>query len=368
MRAITLLALGLGSCALAHEEAVPGAWSIEERAGEDAITAAAVGGTDEEQFYAMRGRVGGKRQLRAYERGDGSLAWSADVAGVCSPPVSVDGSVFCPASALFAFNATSGERLWSVPSDSTFGLVHGTADARRAFAGTLTSALAADAETGEVLWRRGFSGPGWTTVRLRSFHLDGGDLLVSLEAGFDRNAVLSASVVVALDPATGAERWRFVDGDGTTDRGIGRLTTWEGLVLYSDATGGEVVAFDRATRSVVWRVPWEAGFLGSYQPPQVADGVAYWATGDERAYAADARTGAMRWRERGGQGSLVHHEVCGPVLIADVASALRVFRLSDGRYLGERLRDESIGQMAVADGFAYVSTDRGVYALDCASL
>ena len=273
--------------------------------------------------------------------------------------------MFCPGAELRAFDAATGRLLWALPSDSSFASAEGTADATRAFTATLTSVSAVDAATGQLLWKRGISGDGWVGSRMRSLTLSPeGDLLVATEGLFNENGFFSAAAIVALDPATGVERWRYQDGGPTTDRSIGGLTLWENLMLYTDGTGGEVVAVNRATREVVWRRAWLPGFLGRLRAPVVVDGVAYWGAGDERVYAADARTGAEVWTAGSGRGSLRNHDVCGPYVLS-TSSSLKVNRREGGRYEGNRFGNERVGQMAVADGVAYVSTERGVYALAC---
>ena len=338
-------------------------WSVVE-GEQQTFPVGNVGAVDEERFYAMRGRSGGVRQLRAYSRSDGSVMWSQGVRGPCQPPIVTRDIVFCPGSDLFAFEAESGNPIWELQSDNSFALVSGTADERRVFAGTLTEAIAADARTGQVLWRRNFTGGGWVGVGLRSFTLDGGDLLVSMDAKYSANGFFSSSVVFALDPETGEERWRFEDGGPDTDKSIGTLTVWENLVLFSDGRQ-EFTAFDRQTRRVVWRVETAPGFLGTRRAPAVADGVAYFATGTS-IYAVNARSGAAIWAASPQNASYFSHDVCGPLLLAN-NSGLTLMNREDGSVRGFRFGsvNESVGQTAVADGFAYVSTLNAVYALDC---
>ncbi len=97
--------------------------------------------------------------------------------------------------------------------------------------------------------------------------------------------------------------------------------------------------------------------------------MAYFTAGDGRAYAVDARTGARRWAtgisEGGGYRS---HEVCGPVVLAN-NGPVEILDRATGRRRGKLLRDgDSAGQMAVADGFVYVSARSGIYAFDCSTL
>ena len=187
-----------------------------------------------------------------------------------------------------------------------------------------------------------------------------------MDAEYSGNGFFSSAVIVALDPQTGDERWRFEDGGSTTDKSIGGLSFWNGLVLFSDGRD-ERVAFDRTTREVVWRARQRPGFVGTRRAPEVVDGVAYWATGDNYFYAVDARTGEPVWEVEPEFGSYLNHAVCGPVVLG-VNGALTVVRRSDGDVRRILFDGERVGQIAVADGFAYVSTEEGVYALDCSKL
>ena len=363
--ALIVASLGvLASCSLFEGRA--GLREIWGGADEGAsVNTSKVGGVDDAHVYFLRGR-----NVTAFDRRDGRVVWrSEDLRQVCTAVFVGGGRVYCPGPDLRAFDAATGRTLWTLPSDSSLSLTQGTADATRAFAATLTAVVAADAQTGAVLWRRGFSGrpddpEPWVQPRIRSLTLSEGDLLVALEGEYDPNAIFSKAVIVALDPATGQERWRYEDGGPTTNRAVGGVTAWDGLLLYTDATGQEVVAVSRATREVVWRRPWEQGFLGGLRAPVVRDGVAYWAAGDSHVYAADARTGAEVWRVKPEIGSYRSHEVCGSVVLAN-NFALSVVNRLDGSVRGILFDDEQVGQMAVADGMAYVSTERGVYAFDC---
>lgn len=332
------------------------------------------GGADGLHFYAVRGLAGSSRTFAAFDRVTGETRWTARVVEPCTPPVSNGVGVYCPASQLYAFNAMTGQPLWTASIDASLQLVQGTADASRVYAGTSdfdgpgTEAFAADAATGQVLWRRAFAGDGWSGARLRSLTLSPeGDLLVALVALFGPSgAAGEAAAVVALDPATGAERWRYQDGGAGTYGGIGGLTLWDDLALYNDGQGFAAVAFSRSTRAVVWRAPWTPGYAGTLRPPLVADGVAYFADGNGTTFAVDARTGARRWQtDRDGNARSL--EVCGPVVLMN-NGPVEVLDRATGRPRGRLLSDgDTAGQTAVADGVVYVSATSGVYAFDCAS-
>lgn len=331
-----------------------------------------VGDVDDSHFYAVRGLSGTSRTFAAFDRATGRTAWTAQVVEPCQP-VSVAGRVYCPASQLYAFDGTDGRPLWTATIDATLQLVQGTADGERAYAGSNlfgqpTEAFAADASTGQMLWRRSFTGDGWTGARLRSLTLSPeGDLLAAVVGQFGLNgAGGEVATVVALDPATGAERWRYQDGGPGTFGGIGGMTIWDDLVLYNDTYGFAATAFSRTTRDVVWRAPWTPSYAGTTRPPLVADGTAYFADGNGTTFAVDARTGALRWRtDRDGNARSL--EVCGPVVLMN-NGPVKVLDRATGRPRGRLLADDdTAGQTAVADGVVYVSATSGVYAFDCTS-
>ena len=342
---------------------------------QDASASADLGGIDDRGFYVMRGRRNDVRQLVAYRREDGSEFLRADVQGFCEPPVVAAGRLFCPGARLYAFDLSNGRALWSVESSDRLDPVEGTADASRVYAGTsdfngrTTEAFAADAATGQIRWRRTFTGEGWSGARLRSLTLSPeGDLLAALLAQFGASgAGGEVATVVALDPATGEERWRYQGGGAGTFGDIGGLTIWEDLVLYNDSGGGmAAVAFNRTTRAVVWRAPWTPTYAGTLRAPLVADGVAYFADGFGTTFAVDARTGVQRWRTNR-PGNARSLEVCGPVVLMN-NGPVEVLDRATGRPRGRLLADDDTAdETAVADGVVYVSATSGVYAFDCTS-
>lgn len=331
-----------------------------------------VGAVDDERFYVVRERVGNDRAFVAYELESGEVAWRGTITGPCAPPVVAAGRVFCPGDKMFAFDAATGRPLWTTPTESSLQLTEGTADAQRVYAGTAGRdqgdpgvAFAFDAASGLLVWRRAFNSAEWPQVWVRSLTLSPeGDLLIAFQAEYVRNQIFSAAVIVAVDPATGEERWRFVDGDRTTDRDIGGLTIWEDMMLYSSATGHDAVAVNRNTRQVVWRAPFTpAGFSG-LRPPLVRDGVAYFTDTQGGVFAVDARTGRQRWKTRQPYG-YQSHEVCGDIVYGDDILG-DILDRATGRPLGRPLgEDDSMGQAAVADDVLYLSAESGVYAFDC---
>lgn len=319
-------------------------------------------GADGDRFYAVRGR-----SLYAFDAATGETAWSARVSNECAPPVVAGGRVFCPTDQLHAFDAETGRVLWTATPDSTLLFVKGAADASRVYAGSLSAVYAYDAATGALVWKRSLQADDWTGTGNRSVVVDGGTLLAATEGLYGENGFFSVSAVVALDAATGRDLWRFQDGDGTENQKIGGLTVTPDIVLFSDPEGGEqVVAVDRATQSVRWRVKRRPGFLGTLQAPDVADGTAYIADGDQRLRAIDVATGRVVWDVEPDRGSYRNHEVCGPYLVGD-NTALTVVGRATGDLVDVLFEgaEENVRQLAERDGRLFVATDRAVYAFDC---
>ena len=379
MRSILLLALlsSAASCSLAEQEADGGVletlWAVDDPVA--AFSTIRRGAVDGARFYAVREQVGDGRALVAYDRRDGTEVWRHTVLGPCTV-VPVGGRVYCPGDYLYALDAETGRELWrhgSGAPDDSFQLVAATADARRVYAGhngapeAVGRVVAVDAATGTLVWERAFEGPGWEGILVQSVALSPeGDLLVAFSAEYDPPSVFSAAVLAAVDPATGEERWRVVDGGPDTDRDTGELEIWGDLVLYSDSGGQEAVAVSRTTRSVAWRAPFTPGSFSTRTAPAVVDGVAYYVDTLGGVFAVDARTGARVWSVKR-PGGFFNHLACGDVLFADDQSGAVLDRQS-GRFLGALLNgpDAIPGQVAAADGVLYLSASSGVYAFDCA--
>ena len=355
MRSLVLLALLAGSaCSTTEPDGADASPTLRTlwAAGTPTNSSQSLqkGSVDAKRFYADRGRAGGG--LVAYDRRTGAEAWRQTAAGPCTVVPAGD-RVYCPGDYLYALDAETGRELWR----------YGTGGVNDPF--SLVDADA-DAATGERVWERTFTGPGWAGVLVDAVKVaPEGDLLVSFSGEYFLNGVSSAAVVAALDPATGEERWRVVDGGRETNRKGGDLVLVGDLVLYADFGGQEVVAVSRSRRAVAWRAPYTPGSFSGRRAPAVSGGRVYYTDTLGGVFAVDARTGAPVWSaER--PGGFFTQLACGPVLYAnDQRGAL--FDLDTGRHLGVLLADpEAIpGQAAAADGVLYLSASSGVYAFDC---
>ena len=326
------------------------------------------------RFYAIRERIGNGRALVAYDRRTGDEAWRQTIVGPCTVVPAGD-RVYCPGDFLYALDAQTGREIWRYGTgraEDSLQLVEAAADDDRVYAGVAGAAdgtgrvVAVDARTGDLAWERTFEGPGWKGIRMVAAALSlEGDLLVSFSGEYNPPSIFSAAVVAALDPATGAERWRVVDGGPETDREGSELAFVGDLVLYTDSGGQEVVAVSRSARAVAWRAPYTPGSFSINAAPVVVGGRVYYTDTLGGVFAVDARTGERVWStER--PGGFFTQLACGPLLYAD-DQAGALFDLSTGQHLGVLLGDPNAitGQAAAADGVLYLSASSGVYAFDC---
>ena len=254
----------------------------------------------------------------------------------------------------------------------------------------------------EMLWRvpipKGQGGHVWSTPRV----VGGIAYLAGSVLGDAEERQTEAGVVLALDAASGAERWRaevmalppvdpgtvasvwvgepaVEDGglfvDVTVDRWRERRerdAPVEGAIEEEEEveseTSSTLVALDAATGTERWRVATGETYGLS---PAVADGVVFSGGGEGVLLALDAATGDERWRaaagaatlEPGGDRWLGRPAVGdGAVYVSDLAdnaSTLVAFDVATG---AERWRfapqgeSEGVTEPVVADGLVYVGS------------
>ena len=100
----------------------------------------------------------------------------------------------------------------------------------------------------------------------------------------------------AVDAASGIEVWRLGTAPGD---GIFTTPTVSDRVVIAGTYDGIVVAADPVTGTERWRFQAEAPF---YASPALVDGIAYLADTGGHLYALDAESGAERWRVVVGSG------------------------------------------------------------------
>jgi outer membrane protein assembly factor BamB len=172
------------------------------------------------------------------------------------------------------------------------------------------------------------------------------------------------ATLIALDPATGAERWRFATGarfitPPVLADGLAYAYALDYAIGDSTNSTGTLYAVDAATGAERWR--FAAG--APYSPPVVTGGVVY-AAGGGHLYALDGASGAERWRrpdvpplaselavDRGAVYAAFFGDGCATWHLAAFDAATGAERSS---WSIETAGNCAIGGPAVADGVAYV--------------
>ena len=308
--------------------------------------------------------------IEAYSTETGQSLWKQPAVGDFDEIVHDAGRVFVVGGrAVKAFDAATGTPLWTfVPAADTLSFQQPSAGLGRVYVGSRRSGrvLAVDAATGRELWRTTLAAPDWPfSNSVISTTLHEGVLYAVMGRGFTVNNFLKATYIVALDPATGRELWRYEDGDGTRpQQPVGHVSFYGDLVLYGDHYDGYVAAFNRTTRQEVWRYDLPDNWIGTTQAPTVEGDRAYVATGEGAVYAFEAATGRVIWKSER-RGSLDWQALCGRWVGASFTGALSFDKATGAN--GPELHLSSVMQSAVvSDGRRfYFSAEDGVYAYNC---
>ena len=230
------------------------------------LLAAAAVGEDWPQWRGSQ-RDGVVREAGLLEElPDGPLprAWTQPVGSGYSGPTVADGRVYLTdqvrenVERVLCFDAASGEPLWQHEYDAvyTIGYRAGprasvTVEGGRAFAvGAMGHFHCFDAASGEILWKRDLAVdydaamPIWG---ITASPLVYGDLVIQVAAG------QGGACVVALDVATGEERWRALDEPaGYSAPIVIRQGEQDVIVCW---TGASISGLEPQTGEVLWSVP-----------------------------------------------------------------------------------------------------------------
>jgi outer membrane protein assembly factor BamB len=178
------------------------------------------------------------------------------------------------------------------------------------------------------------------------------------------------AAVVALEAATGAERWRVERG---------RLLTLPAAPSYADGSlyvgareqDGErrplLLAIEAATGQERWRVPLTAAERhDEWLIPLAAGGVVYAAATDGHAYALDAATGEQRWRVAVGNASFPQPALADGLLVLLHEEGMLALDAATGQ---ERWRGGPAGSMSHAlDGGQVYAVGGGATAFEGGTL
>jgi outer membrane protein assembly factor BamB len=205
---------------------------------------------------------------------------------------------------LRAYDARSGDDLWSVNVDDERLVVRSLHRDHGVFASSLGTLYALDPTDGSVRWDT----PVPKHVRSGPVVRDGTAFVTKWTDGMD---------LLALDAASGDEQWRYplspteVSRDGGTYRrwyGLGAATGDTVVVVerHADPTPGALHAVDAASGDRLWRVDPPEGATAFSKPTVVTDAVFVCAGGDARTellrldLADGATTGTWSLPDHGG--------------------------------------------------------------------
>jgi len=338
-----LVLFGTGGGTFYGVDATEGSERWRYRVGSPISSSAAVAGDliffgdRANRFYALERESG---RLRWYVETGANLPFAWGTEGwdyYTSSPVVVGDMVVVGSGDghVYAFDALSGEERWRHQTGGRVRSSPAAADGR-AYVGSADGVLyALDIDTGELAWRFETWGAGQS----------------SADFGFDRKTIQSSPAVAegtvvfgsrdgkvyAVDAQTGAERWRYDNGnpwvitspaladgrayvgssdglfvqalDGVTGEEIWRLRTGArvfsspavaGERLYVGHHGGHLLAIERGNGELAWDLLLGAAILSS---PVIHDGRIYVGADDGRLYAIGSASGpgprlAVYWDEK----------------------------------------------------------------------
>jgi eukaryotic-like serine/threonine-protein kinase len=304
----------------------------------------------------------------------GGIAWTFETDGpVRGSPTVVEGTVYVGSreGGLYALNAENGTLLWRYEAGAPVGgapLV--TAD--RVIVTTRGNTVhAVDRQSGRRVWTVAteldlplvWGHEGWDYL-LPSAVLWEGTVLVGSGDGH----------LYALDPANGAERWRFATAGRIRSApvvvdGVAYVGSGDGLVYGVDARSGrEVWRFRTAGADMVAA---EFGFDRTQiqSSPTVGNGVLYIGSRDASLYAIDLETGTARWTAEDGSAWVVDSPALVDGTVFSGRSSSGRFRAYDAATGAERWVHQTGGPifsspLVVGETVYFGSGDRRVYALD----
>jgi outer membrane protein assembly factor BamB len=269
-----------------------------------------------------------------------------------------------------AFEAPTGRVLWTFAPGQVAGLGTIAVDAGAVYLGTDVShrVYALDVGTGRQRWSTDI-GPEWSLGgTVWGVSLSGDTVYAGATQYRSVNTYLRSGWIVALDRTTGAILWRVSSGAGDTLRSVQSAPTIAGrFAVASDHMGNTFFAVDRFAAREVWRVPGDSTFAGPMNSPIVSGDTVFVASPDRFLYAADLTTGHLLWKRQVSVGSINAYARCGPA-IGLQALALLLVTQSTGDPLAKLIDGdpEHITSALMASGDTLFATSTTTaYAVDC---
>jgi len=283
-----------------------------------------------------------------------TVVWSqpGGYQGVSASPAVVDGVVYTTSADLYAFNASTGEELWSASSGGwgTNPIVIGDS--------VYCGGIAYEASTGAELWS-----PNPPGARVPQAFADGYLYAYAYNVSFPQ---VGAGVValLCLNATTGAEIWRipvdFISTDPAVANGI----------LYIAGSKGTFYALDAYTGNKIWTYPLEASPSSSGSSPAVCEGMVYIGSWDGNVYALNATNGVKIWNFTTGSWRVESSPAVanGTVYIGGDDSNFYALNATNGDKIWNYTTSGGMSGPAVADDVVYVGGFNGnLYALNAST-
>jgi outer membrane protein assembly factor BamB len=275
------------------------------------------------------------------------LLWAAPIGFGYGGPAVVGGKVYVAAndgSGVYAFNVTTGSLIWHVTTSAGEAFFSAPA-----VVGNVVYALAStgilyafNTAKGALIWSQQLASPG-----AGSPLVVGGLIYVG-----------SGSNVYALAASNGHINWTAPTG-GNIDSSVAVVS---GRV-FAGSEDHSVYAFNAATGALIWSFATKNFVFSS---PAVANGIVYIGSDDASFYALRASNGSLAWSAATGGAILASAAVAGGlVYINSFDSNLYAYNATRGTAMWSAPVGQSVAQITIADGVAYVSAKPGtVTALD----
>lgn len=223
--------------------------------------------------------------VEAWDATSGEHLWTfetdVDSGGLPAPAVA-GGTAYAPGAiddpTLYAVDVADGTERWRFDLDATVEAPPAVADGTVYVADRSNKLYALDTATGDAHWTTPLDADIWLSGPVVD---DGAVLLGSL-----------AGEVLAVDTGDGSVRWRRAPG--AEHFAVRDPVAVADGTAYVPGADGTIAAVDTADGEVAWHVDTDADVLGA---PAVADGVVYvGARSSTPLFALAAATGEERWR------------------------------------------------------------------------
>ena len=310
-------------------------------------------GSSNANVYALNATNGA--QLRNYTNIDNASGYEVSNYDNFSPAV-INGVIYLPGGVTVnALNAANGAQLWS---DAPFinlevyftspivadGVVYVSTTQSAGFL------FAFNAKTGNELWSKSITpSEFWSSPAVVN-----GVVYV----GTDEYTLNPNNGVYALNAKNGGQLWNYSSGFS-----VGASPVVVGRVVYFVTYEGTIYALNAQNGIQLWN--YTTGGPGPvYSSPAVANGVVYAGSDDGNVYALNATSGVKLWSSTAGNGTLSSPAVVsGVVYLGSSDGNIYALGAASGAKLWSYATSGAVGSPVIVNGALYVGGGDNVYAL-----